>query len=63
MIMMPYGRCQSSLQLTGTQTSGTPQGEPGRAVAGLSGQLDSAHGASEASPAGEPFRLVEPQLV
>ena len=28
-----------------------------------SGQPDSAHGASEASPAGEPFRLVEPQLV
>ena len=26
-------------------------------------QPDSAHGASEASPAGEPFRLVEPQLV
>jgi len=25
MIMMPYGRCRSSLQLTGTQTSGTPQ--------------------------------------
>src|SRR5271165_752608 len=25
MIMMPYGRCWSSLQLTGTQTSGTPQ--------------------------------------
>ena len=25
MIMMPYGRCQSSPQLTGTQTSGTPQ--------------------------------------
>ena len=24
MIMMPYGRCRSSLQLTGTQTSGTP---------------------------------------
>ncbi len=23
--MMPYGRCWSSLQLTGTQTSGTPQ--------------------------------------
>ena len=38
-------------------------GEPARAVAGLSGQPDSAHGASEASPAGEPFRLVEPQLV
>jgi hypothetical protein len=27
MIMMPYGRCRSSLQLTGTQTSGTPQAE------------------------------------
>ena len=26
MIMMPYGRCRSSLQLTGTQTSGTPTG-------------------------------------
>ena len=26
MIMMPYGRYRSSLQLTGTQTSGTPQG-------------------------------------
>ena len=38
-------------------------GEPARAVAGLSGQPDSAHGASEASPAGEPFRLVEPPLV
>ena len=25
MIMMPYGRCRSSLQLTGTHTSGTPQ--------------------------------------
>jgi len=25
MIMMPYGRCRSSLQLTGTQTSDTPQ--------------------------------------
>jgi hypothetical protein len=25
MIMMPYGRCRSSLQLTGTQTSGIPQ--------------------------------------
>jgi hypothetical protein len=25
MIMMPYGRCWSSLQLTGMQTSGTPQ--------------------------------------
>jgi hypothetical protein len=28
MIMMPYGRCRSSLQLTGTQTSGTPQAGP-----------------------------------
>ncbi len=28
MIMMPYGRCWSSLQLTGTQTSGTPQAGP-----------------------------------
>jgi hypothetical protein len=36
-------------------------GEPGPAVAGLSGQPDGAHGASEASPASEPFRLVEPQ--
>ena len=27
MIMMPYGRCRSSLQLTGTQTSGTPQAD------------------------------------
>jgi hypothetical protein len=26
MIMMPYGRCRSSLQLTGTQTSGIPTG-------------------------------------
>ena len=49
--------------------SGAPVSEPAwpgdraRAVAGLSGQPDSAHGASEASPAGEPFRLVEPQLV
>ena len=39
------------------------RGDRARAVAGLSGQPDSAHGASEASPAGEPFRLVEPQLV
>ena len=29
MIMMPYGRCRSSLQLTGTQTSGTPQAQAG----------------------------------
>jgi transposase InsO family protein len=34
MIMMPYGRCRSSLQLTGTQTSGTPQG---RGVHGAAG--------------------------
>ena len=39
------------------------RGDRARAVAGLSGQPDSAHGASEASPAGEPFRLAEPQLV
>jgi len=46
MIMMPYGRCWSSLQLTGTQTSGTPQaGRTGsfmfhhNAGAGLEGGL------------------------
>jgi hypothetical protein len=38
-------------------------GEPGPAVAGLSGQPGGAHGASEASPASEPFMLVEPQQV
>jgi hypothetical protein len=34
MIMMPYGRCRSSLQLTGTQTSGTPQAFFARYVLG-----------------------------
>src|SRR6476659_3198585 len=38
-------------------------GVPARAVAGLSGQPDGAHRASEASPVSEPFRLMEPQLV
>jgi len=37
MIMMPYGRCRSSLQLTGTQTSGTPQGFPPLALCGVTG--------------------------
>jgi hypothetical protein len=33
MIMMPYGRCWSSPQLTGTQTSGTPHAYPRRPAA------------------------------
>jgi hypothetical protein len=39
MIMMPYGRCRSSLQLTGAQTSGTPQGA--HAQSRVSSQLTS----------------------
>ena len=45
------------------QRASLARGNRARAVAGLSGQPDGAHGASEASPASEPFRLVEPQLV
>jgi hypothetical protein len=41
--MMPYGRCRSSLQLTGTQTSGTTQAIarlPGRpALSGTIGEF------------------------
>jgi hypothetical protein len=46
MIMMPYGRCWSSPQLTGTQTSGTPHARTSRTT-----WPTPAHGAE---PAGRP---------
>ena len=65
--------CRWPCRAVGGRASGVAAGprsasQPGRgnrarAVAGLGGQPDSAHGASEASPASEPFRLVEPQQV
>jgi hypothetical protein len=58
------GRASGVDVAAGPRSASQPgRGNRARAVAGLSGQPDDAHRASEASPASEPFRLVEPQLV